>query len=231
MITYASGTRAGGLHEENQDRLAADPAAGTFVVADGIGGLADAALTARAVVEQLPLRVCERVTAIGAPGAARAAAEAAAELNDRVRDTARSGPGTTGAATALLLVRGGLALAVHLGDSRIYLARDGLLARLTDDHVHEGRLTRFVGMPGRADPDVSVHELSAGDRVLLCTDGLVHSVGDEELRAILTTAGDVEGVCERLLGAAAAGGAIDDVSVIAVQYGTGRWDDGAAQQR
>ncbi|MFC4009980.1 PP2C family protein-serine/threonine phosphatase [Nonomuraea purpurea] len=229
MIRYAMRTQAGGLHGENQDVVAADPAGGTFIVADGIGGLADAAATARTVVDQFPRRLCEHVTAIRAPGVTHAVTEVVAELNERVRREARSGPGTTGTTAALLLVRGGAALAVHLGDSRIYLARDGRLDRLTEDHVREGRLTRFVGMPGEVVPGISVHELSAGDRFLLCTDGLTGSVDDEALGAILNTAADLEGVCERLINSAAAGGTIDDVSVIAVQYG-GR-GDGAAQQR
>ncbi|MFC7105788.1 PP2C family protein-serine/threonine phosphatase [Nonomuraea rubra] len=192
MITYAAGTRTG-LRGENQDRLAADPGNGTFVVADGIGGLADAAVTARTVVEQFPRRVRERVAALAAPGVDRAVTVATAQLNEQIRDTARNGPGTTGAATALLLVRAGHALAVHLGDSRIYLARAGGLALLTQDHVREGRLTRFVGMPGEVLPGVSVHELSGGDRLLLCTDGLTRGVGEEELRTVLNGAGEIEG--------------------------------------
>ncbi|TDD54112.1 serine/threonine-protein phosphatase [Nonomuraea terrae] len=229
MIRYALRTRPGRLHGENQDVAAADPAGGTFIVADGIGGLADAATTARTVVDHFPRRVCEHVAALRAPGVARAVTEAAAELNERVRRTARGGPGTTGATAALLLVRDGAALAVHVGDSRIYLARDGRLDRLTEDHVREGRLTRFMGMPGEVVPGISVHELTAGDRLLLCTDGLTGSVGDEALAAILTTAPELESACERLIRSAAAGGAIDDVSMIAVQY-EGR-GDGAAQQR
>nr|WP_240974041.1 protein phosphatase 2C domain-containing protein [Nonomuraea sp. FMUSA5-5] len=211
--------------------MAADPDNGTFIVADGIGGLADAAVTARTVVEQLPRRVRERVHALGDPDVARAVAEAAAQLNEQIRDTARNGPGTTGATTALLLVRGGRALAVNLGDSRIYLARAGRLALLTEDHVREGRLTRFVGMPGEVLPGVSVHELSGGDRLLLCTDGLTRGVGEDELRTVLNGAGGIEGACELLIGSAAASGATDDVTVIAVQYGVRGPGDGAAQQR
>ncbi|WP_131785930.1 PP2C family protein-serine/threonine phosphatase [Protofrankia symbiont of Coriaria ruscifolia] len=119
----------------------------------------------------------------------------------------------------MLLVRDGLALLAHLGDSRIYLARDGRLQRLTEDHTRDGQLTRFVGMPGEVVPGVSVLELRAGDRILLCTDGLTGSVDDQALAELLNTTDEVDGACRRLVEAAAAGGAVDDISVIAVEYG------------
>ncbi|SBW22738.1 hypothetical protein FDG2_3056 [Candidatus Protofrankia californiensis] len=219
MIRCAVRTRAGHLHDGNQDRVATDVDRGTFIVADGMGSLADAAATAQAIVDQFPRRVWERVTALRGPDVTRAVTAVAAELNERVRHSARSGPDTTGAATALLLVRDGLALLAHLGDSRIYLARDGRLQRLTEDHTRDGQLTRFVGMPGEVVPGVSVLELRAGDRILLCTDGLTGSVDDQALAELLNTTDEVDGACRRLVEAAAAGGAVDDISVIAVEYG------------
>ncbi|WP_157251324.1 PP2C family protein-serine/threonine phosphatase [Nonomuraea typhae] len=222
MITYATRTRQGRLHAENQDRLAADAAQGTFIVADGIGGLADAAATAQVVVDEFPAHVHARVTTLTVPEVTAEVSAVAADLNERVRRTARLGQGTTGAAIALLLLRGDRALTVHLGDSRIYLARDGVLRRLTDDHSHEGRLTRYVGMPGLATPEVSVHDLRAGDRLLLCTDGLNSRVDDVTLADLLSSTDDVAEVSRRLEGAAVAGGVIDDLSLIAVDYGGGK---------
>ncbi|WP_367127969.1 PP2C family serine/threonine-protein phosphatase [Saccharothrix sp. HUAS TT1] len=218
MIECAARTRTGRLHDENQDRLAANPESGTFAVVDGMGGLADAAATAQVVVDLLP-RASERVPALRGPDAAPAVAEAVAELSARVRSGARTGPGTTGAAVALLIVRDGLALVAHLGDSRVYLARDGLVRRLTEDHARDGQLTGFVGMAGAVVPGVSLHELVAGDRILLCTDGLTNSVDDGALAAVLTSADGLEAACARLVDAAADSGAVDDISVIAVQFG------------
>ncbi|RKT55174.1 PP2C family protein-serine/threonine phosphatase [Saccharothrix australiensis] len=221
MIRCATRTRTGRLHDENQDRLVAHPDSGTFLVVDGMGGLADAAATAQAVVDLLPRGACARAAASDGPDATRRVTEVLAELNERVRAGARTGPGTTGAAIALVLVRGGRALVAHLGDSRVYLARDGRVRRLTEDHASDGHLTRFVGMPGAVVPGVSVHELAAGDRVLLCTDGLTNSVDDHALGVLLTSAGGLESACARLVDAAARGGAVDDISVIAVEIGAG----------
>ncbi|TVT61215.1 serine/threonine-protein phosphatase [Amycolatopsis rhizosphaerae] len=225
-ISYASGSRAGRLHGENQDRTAADPDHGSFLVADGMGGLADAAATARLIAEVFPRRLAESVAALADPGCAGikgiegitdTVAAAVTELNEQVRATARRGPGTTGAAMASLLVRDRLALAVHLGDSRIYLSRGGRLHRLTEDHREHGQLTRFVGMPGPVEPGVSVHELLDGDRLLLCTDGLTGVVDDAGLAALLAGAGELPGLCRRLL--AAGDAALDDVSVLVVDIG------------
>ncbi|GAB2967244.1 PP2C family protein-serine/threonine phosphatase [Saccharothrix stipae] len=219
MITCAARTRTGRMHDENQDRLVAHPERGTFMVVDGMGGLADAAATAQVVVDLFPREARERVTALRGPDVVRDVTEALAELNERVRDTARTGPGTTGAAIALLLVRDGLALVVHLGDSRVYLARAGRVRRLTEDHSCNGQLTRFVGMPGAVVPGVSVHELAAGDRILLCTDGLTNSVDDHALGAVLTSAVGLDAACARLVDTATGSGAVDDISVIAVEFG------------
>ncbi|WAL64631.1 serine/threonine-protein phosphatase [Amycolatopsis cynarae] len=216
-ISYASESRAGRLHGENQDRTAADPDHGAFLVADGMGGLADAAATARLIAEVFPRRLAESVRALADPGLEEAVAAAVTALNEQVRATARRGPGTTGAAMASLLVRDRLALAVHLGDSRIYLSRGGRLHRLTEDHREHGQLTRFVGMPGPVEPGVSVHELLDGDRLLLCTDGLTGVVDDAGLAALLSGAGELPGLCRRLL--AAGDAALDDVSVLVVDIG------------
>jgi YD repeat-containing protein len=219
VIKCAAATLKGRLHRENQDRVAVDADRGIFLVADGIGGLADAAATAESVVAELPGLVNARVRALAGPEVVDLVTALVAQLNDRVRTAARSGPDTTGAAFALLVIRDGLALAVHLGDSRIYRARRDRFARLTEDHVLDGRLTRFVGMPGEVIPGVSRHELADGERFLLCTDGLITSVGEGGVDDSLSSQAEVDVVCDRLIGVARAGGAVDDVSVIALQYG------------
>lgn len=215
MIRCAARTDAGSHHADNQDRMLADARAGWFVVADGIGGMADAGATAQIVVDELPARVLARIRAHEDVG--RAVLAATAEVNNRVRATARHGPGTTGSTAALLIVQGGSAVVVHLGDSRIYLARYGRLARLTVDHaLPSGELTRFVGMPGSAEPDASLHAVLPGDRLLLCTDGLVGALDDEHVCRLLGSA-RLDAACRELVSAARAAGAVDDVTVIVVE--------------
>jgi serine/threonine protein phosphatase PrpC len=216
MIRCAAQTRAGVLHPENQDRIATDADRGIFVVVDGMGGLADAAATAEVVVSHLPDEINASVDGFHGPEVVDAVTKVLTKLNSHVRETARTGPGTTGAAIAMVLVRDGLALTVHLGDSRIYLARNGKVSLLTEDHTDDGHLTRFMGMPGDVVAGIAVHELGAGDRILLCTDGLTGTVDDRALGSMLSK-GELDRVCRRLVEAAAAGGAVDDISVVAVE--------------
>lgn len=215
----ATASEAGPRYNANQDRVAADPDSGTFVVADGMGGLTDGATTAQMVVDELPWRLSARL-GVG-DDAVDTVTEVLAELNEWVRRTAVHGPGTTGAATALVLVRGSRAVVAHLGDSRVYLARHGRLVRLTDDHARAGQLTRFVGMPGPVTPDVAVHPLCPDDRLLLCTDGLTGAVSEDLVLHTLGTEWDGARACRALVGAARAGGSTDDVSVITVDPGCG----------
>jgi serine/threonine protein phosphatase PrpC len=224
MIRCAAATRTGVLHDDNQDRSATDVERGTFLVVDGMGGLADAAATAQVVVDRFPPLLAD-VDALTDPDVMRTVTGFATDLNTLVRDTARSGPDTTGAAMAGVLVRDGHALVVHLGDSRIYLGRKGKFVRLTDDHTDDGHLTRFMGMPGDVFPGVSVHELVPGDRILLCTDGLTNSLDDREVSRLC--GGDLTVACERLVDTAVDGGAVDDVTVVLVEWGA---HDAAAQR-
>jgi protein phosphatase len=136
--------------------------------------------------------------------------------------------------TALMRAGNRLALA-HIGDSRAYLLRDGVLTQITKDHtfvqtlVDEGRLTpeeaehhpqRSVLMRVLSDivddpePDFSIRESRVGDRYLLCSDGLSGVVSFETLQETLA-AGDPPGAtCERLVALARRAGAPDNVTCI-----------------
>jgi len=124
----------------------------------------------------------------------------------------------------------------HMGDSRAYLFRDGKMTALTEDHsvvgilerrheisaqearIHDarGRLTRFVGMPMPALPDVSTQGLRAGDRVLLCTDGLTGVIEDKAIEQILRSASQPQKACDCLVSAALATGGQDNVTAVVV---------------
>lgn len=226
-VRAAALTDRGCLHPDNQDRMLVDARGGVFVVADGVGGLADAGSTAQAVVDGLA-GGARHVSAPAGPHAresVRAAVRAVvAEVNGWVRAASRYGPGNTGATAALLVLRADVAVVGHLGDCRVYLAHAGTLRRLTDDHaLATGELTGFVGMAEPAVPDVSLHVLQPGDRLLLCTDGLPSGVTDGELDGQLDegvgAVDDLSGACRRLVDRARRGGALDDITVVAVRYG------------
>ncbi len=136
-----------------------------------------------------------------------------------------------------LLVAGRRAALAHVGDSRVYRLRGGALDQITHDHswveeqVRAGALTpsdarhhpwRNVvtrALSGGDDPEVDVEDLTlaAGDRWLLCSDGLFSVVPDERIREILEGGGPLEVLCERLIEEANRGGGPDNITVLVLQ--------------
>jgi protein phosphatase len=154
-----------------------------------------------------------------------------------VHRTARANPELQGMGTTCiaLLVRGEQALVGHVGDSRAYLLRDGAITQLTEDHslvneqVRAGLLTpeeakvsrlknvitRSVGFEDDVLVDLLGVETRAGDRFLLCSDGLSNLVANEEIGRIVHAQPLTE-VPERLVQLANERGGDDNVTVIAV---------------
>jgi serine/threonine protein phosphatase PrpC len=145
--------------------------------------------------------------------------------------------GNAGATLVLVLVRGGKALLAHLGDSRIYLRRQGKLEQLTHDHsliqkrLDRGEIsaveavaarasgavpTRYLGMHGQAKADVRLLSLQPGDNLLLCSDGLTEMLLNEDILAILDKAASLEDACQRLVAAANAAGGHDNITVLLI---------------
>jgi protein phosphatase len=202
-----------------------------FAVADGFG--TDPRTAARALHELAPL---DDVT--GAVDPVRlldqAVTAAAAAVSDQpAGTTAEDGPGCT--LTALLL--GGPEAAIaHVGDSRVYLVREGRLARLTRDHTHvqslvdEGRLTeeearsdqrradlnRALVAGGSAKPDISLHAVRPGDRFVLTTDGVHAVLPPADLSSLVLSGATPEDVVARVEAAVLDAGAPDNYTVLAV---------------
>lgn len=139
-------------------------------------------------------------------------------------------------ASAILLDQSAAAVA-HIGDSRIYLFRSGTLVRLTRDHswvedqVRSGVLTAAAAqqhpwrhvvtraLAGGSDAEIDLTEVNfrPGDRVLLCSDGLVVATSDEQIEQILAETSDVAHLCARLIATANAAGGSDNVTALVVQ--------------
>jgi protein phosphatase len=163
-------------------------------------------------------------------------AAAVAAANTRLQEMIIANPAVEGMGTTLtaLFWSDGHAALCHIGDSRGYLLREGELYQITHDHtlvqslVDEGRISvddvsthpqrslLLRALDGRsvADPDLSVHDAQAGDRYLLCSDGLSGVVSDETLRETLTTIEDPEAVARQLIELALHGGGPDNITCI-----------------
>jgi protein phosphatase len=154
-----------------------------------------------------------------------------------LRELTDSDPGFAGSGSTLtaMLWSGSQLALVHIGDSRAYLLRDGGLFQITHDHsvvqslIDAGRLTpeeavshpqrslllRALGAGEDDRPDVSLHDAVAGDRYLLCSDGLTSVVPVSAIRETLNEPGSAPGeVVQRLIGLANAAGGPDNIACV-----------------
>lgn len=243
---YAARSDVGLLRKNNQDSGYAGPH--LLVVADGMGGAAGGDVASSVVVAHLaPLD--DDVPAGDLLGRLKEAVYAAHdELVERVaEDRSLAGLGTT----VVALLRSGERFAmIHIGDSRAYLLRDGVMAQVTTDHtfvqhlVETGRLTPeqaerhpqrsvLLRVLGDNDSDILLdewhHEARVGDRWLLCSDGLSGVVSGETIEDVLTTVADPGACADELVSLALLGGGPDNVTcVVADVLDLDRLPDGSA---
>jgi PPM family protein phosphatase len=237
-------TDIGKVREANEDSyLARSP---LFAVADGMGGHRGGE-----VASQLALEVIEELSA----GGEGTLGEQVRQANKAVFERSQADSKVTGMGTTLTvaLVEGGAVKLAHVGDSRAYLLRAGSFRQLTDDHTlvakmvktgeitaeeaeihpHRNVLTRALG----TEPSVKVDEkevpLMAGDRLLLCSDGLTSMLTEEQIQAILGSAGQPQDAANRLVRAANRAGGVDNVTVVVLDVSddpTGSDDDTASDK-
>jgi protein phosphatase len=230
----AAASHVGKVRANNQDSGYAG--AHLFVVADGMGGHAGGDVASAIAVKRIADTDRAYDTVQDAEFALRSALLAAnAQLAETVFDHGElTGMGTT--VSGLLRVDDKIALA-HIGDSRIYLHRDGELRQISSDHtfvqrlVDSGRITpeeaavhprRSVLMRVLGDVDASpeidtaVLDTKPGDRWLICSDGLSSYVSDEKIAAVLGSVSDPEDAAERLIKESLDEGAPDNVTVVLV---------------
>ncbi|GAB2865535.1 Stp1/IreP family PP2C-type Ser/Thr phosphatase [Streptomyces deserti] len=229
-LRFAAGSHKGMIREGNEDSGYAGPR--LLAIADGMGGAAagevassEAISTIVALDDDIP--GSDILTSLGT---------AVQRANDQLRamveeDPQLEGMGTT--LTALLWTGQRLGL-VHVGDSRAYLLRDGVLTQITQDHtwvqrlVDEGRITeeeatthpqrsllmRALGSGDHVEPDLSIREVRAGDRYLICSDGLSGVVSHQTLEDTLASYQGPQETVQNLIELALRGGGPDNITVI-----------------
>ena len=231
-LRYAARSHIGLVRTGNEDSGYAGPS--MLVVADGMGGHAAGELASAAAVatfaaidaESDPDSEADALTEM-AGGVATTTAEIRRVVGERPQF---AGMGTTLTAIAW---RHGLVNVVHVGDSRAYLLRDGVLSQMTHDHtyvqmlVDTGRITaeealtharrnllvRAIDGVNDVEPDLQAREARAGDRYLLCSDGLCGVISEATLTHVLAE-GDPTYAVTALVDAALEAGAPDNVTVV-----------------
>jgi protein phosphatase len=229
-LRYAVRSDVGLLREGNEDSAYAGPR--LLAVADGMGGHAAGEVASAVTIGAMSELDAERPT--GDMLAELNAAVGAANM--RLQQMIMANPAIEGMGTTLTAVlwSDGHAAVCHIGDSRGYLLRQGELYQITHDHtlvqslVDEGRITEddvsthpqrsllLRALDGRtiAEPDLSVHEAQAGDRYLLCSDGLSSVVSDETIRDAMANVPDPEACTRQLIDLAIRGGGPDNITCI-----------------
>jgi PPM family protein phosphatase len=234
-------TNVGRRRRGNEDAYVADPGRGIFLVADGMGGHA-AGEIASELVSATVARALAEARDSGASGDALLGVlrQASHTAHDAIvtccdDDERYSGMGTT--LTACVLDEEGRFWVGHIGDSRLYRLREGVLEQITHDHtwvqreVDEGRLaadtarshplshilTRVLSEDSDPEMDVIADRVRPGDLLLLATDGLYNMIDDATIAKLLSSDDSLAKIATSLIRAANRAGGADNITVVLVQ--------------
>jgi protein phosphatase len=248
-MRFVSCTDCGRRRKENEDALLVNETGGFAVLCDGMGGRSFGEVAARLAVENfsqaiqsgMPRHMERLERDEQAAAMVNLVDDWVRGVNERVHAFARENDQYRDMGTTLvcLVQMSHQILVAHVGDSRAYRLRDGKLQQMTEDHsvvaarvkdqlmtAAEARLsserniiTQAIGTHEQVRPDVKVHASHAGDRWLLCSDGLHDMLQPDELEAIMRAGGPLEQLATKLVDAANAAGGRDNISVVLGEIG------------
>lgn len=252
-------THVGQVREQNEDFLLVDPELGLFIVCDGCGGHAGGAIASRTAALSVERSIQQGRAAIDLFQDSPASRAAVVRLvEDAVQDASReifrlasSDKKHAGMATTLtlLLTLGDKGLMAHVGDSRLYLFRDGQLHQLSEDHtyvndlIRSGKATpeeaaaspyahvimRALG-PESTQVDTLLFDILPGDVYMLCSDGLTRHIEDAELPGLLGEP-TAEAIPQRLVELVNVRGAEDNVTTVVVRVDAEESEEATSQRR
>ena len=239
-LAVSARTDTGRLRKGNEDNLYADANQyrGLFIVADGMGGHAAGEVASQMAVDLIASELAD-LNDLGSDGAGERVKSTLRQANRQVfqrtmREVEKTGMGSTASA---LLISDTRYLIGHVGDSRIYLVRDGKMRQLTRDHslvqeqVDAGIITPeqarhhpqsnvitcCIGMSSDIDPDIIQGETKVGDVFLLASDGLTGMVDDRRLQQLLQSRATPERIVNAMIADANNNGGIDNITAIVVK--------------
>jgi len=239
-LLYSARTDVGMIRSGNEDNFAVHATGdrGLFIVADGMGGHAAGEVASEMAV-QIVERELQGVKSLDDRSVPETVAEALRKANRNIHDRTitevdKQGMGTT---ASVLLISAMRYLIGQVGDSRVYLLRDGALHQLTKDHSYvqeqvdagfltpeqaryhpySNVITRCVGASPEVEPDIYAGETKIGDLFLVASDGLTGMVDDRRLQMLLMSRAEPERKVHALISEANGRGGLDNITAIVVQ--------------
>ena len=248
-IRFFAATDVGVVRDHNEDNFLVDKKLGLFVVADGMGGHAAgevaSAMAVRTVHEEIKNEAGRLAQFAANPSTSNVSKSDIAALMEHAvqtacakihevgsADSAKRGMGTT---LSAMLVLGGIGFIAHVGDSRIYMVRQGAVQQVTEDHtvynelIRKGKLNaeqlkkveskknalmRAVGVYERVDVDTLVLEVVAQDAFILASDGLTQYLTSPDELLPYATGENAERAPKSLCEIAKERGGSDNITVI-----------------
>ena len=219
------------MRKENEDAFCIEKDLGLLAIADGMGGHASGEVASKMAIEILR----ESLKKEGEPLPDRLSSGVRL-ANRMIYEAAQSQPQLNGMGTTLtaLQLDGNRLSIAHVGDSRAYLIRGGVIEQITDDHtivsekVARGMMTReeaarsdmrnilsrALGVAPEVDVDMEGLTVSEGDQLVLCSDGLSELISDDEILAEVRSSKRPELACNELVNLANQRGGEDNLTVI-----------------
>ncbi len=240
-LLYAARTDVGMIRSGNEDNYAVNAGTerGLFIVADGMGGHAAGEVASEMAVQIVELELQGVASDLDDAVTGEKVAEALRKANRNIHDRTmtevdKQGMGTT---ASVLLVSPMRYLIGQVGDSRVYLLRDGALSQLTKDHSYvqeqvdagfltpeqaryhpySNVITRCVGASPEVEPDIYRGDVRVGDLFLVASDGLTGMVDDRRLQTLLMARAEPEHKVHQLIREANGRGGLDNITAIVVQ--------------
>ena len=243
-IRFAAKSDVGRKRKNNEDSFGVFPSCGVFCVADGMGGGDDGEVASAATVEAVR-EFCELHPLPPGrgwrmddwlDGVSTAVSKASAWINSRTRERGLKDCGSTFVGLCFDPSHPSVAMAIHAGDSRLYLLRGHGIRQITKDHsvaemigvknekevnpLFRGMILRAVGIQPAVDLERTMFDIKKGDRIILCSDGLSKMLPDKRIEAIARGKKALADAAEALVEAANEAGGSDNITVVIVEVGT-----------
>jgi len=262
-VKVAGRTDIGCVRENNEDNFGYDSRHGIFVVCDGMGGQAAGEVASKMAVDVMLRYFREahngngfhshafhsNANSLASPSPiARSLANALRLANETIFAAGESEVGhlRMGSTAVAAVVRGHSLAIGHVGDSRIYLVRQGTIQQLTQDHslvmeqvrmgfisreeastsAMQNVILRALGTEAEVQPDVEDLIVMPGDTLLMTSDGLTRQVNDDEILRTIVSSNSLQQACNRLVQAAKQNGGDDNITCLLLRIVQRPWYKG-----